>query len=63
MAMYLIRTEIALSYPQIGERLGKRDHTTILYGYEKISELLETDATVRRDMLELKAILYDSVPV
>jgi chromosomal replication initiator protein len=63
MIMYLVRTETGLSYPQIGEHLGKRDHTTILYGYEKISELLETDATVRRDMLELKALLYDSVPV
>lgn len=62
MIMYLVRTETGLSYPQIGVRLGNRDHTTVLYGYEKISELLETDATVRRDMLEIKALLYDSVP-
>ena len=61
MAMYLARTETSLSYPQIGRKLGNRDHTTILYGYEKISELLETDANVRRDNLEIKAILYDSV--
>lgn len=61
MAMYLARTETSLSYPQIGAKLGNRDHTTILYGYEKISELLETDANVRRDNLEIKAILYDSV--
>jgi len=62
MAMYLARTETSLSYPQIGAKLGNRDHTTILYGYDKISELLETDANVRRDNLEIKAILYDSVP-
>ncbi len=61
MAMYLARTETSLSYPQIGKKLGNRDHTTILYGYEKISGLLETDANVRRDNLEIKAILYDSV--
>lgn len=61
MAMYLARTETSLSYPQIGRKLGNRDHTTILYGYEKISELLETDANVRRDNLEMKALLYDSV--
>ena len=61
MAMYLARTETDLSYPQIGEQLGHRDHTTILYGYEKISELQETDASVRRDLLEIKALLYDSV--
>jgi chromosomal replication initiator protein len=61
MAMYLARTETSLSYPQIGAKLGNRDHTTIMYGYEKISGLLETDANVRRDNLEIKAILYDSV--
>jgi chromosomal replication initiator protein len=63
MAMYLARTETGVSYPQIGENIGNRDHTTILYGYGKISELLETDASVRRDMLEIKAKLYDSTPV
>ncbi|MGD2078710.1 MAG: chromosomal replication initiator protein DnaA [Chloroflexota bacterium] len=58
--MYLARTETGLSYPQIGEHLGKRDHTTVLYGYEKISELMETDDRVRRETLEIKAMLYDS---
>jgi len=60
MIMYLARTETGMSYPQIGEHLGKRDHTTVLYGFDKISVLLETDDTVRRDALEIKAILYDS---
>ncbi len=62
VAMYLARTETGLSYPQIGEHLGNRDHTTILYGFDKIEELLETDETVRRAVLEIKASLYDSVP-
>jgi chromosomal replication initiator protein len=60
MIMYLARTETGLSYPQIGEHLGGRDHTTVLYGYEKLSELMETDDRVRREALEIKAILYDS---
>ena len=62
MAMYLVRTETDLSYPQIGDKLGNRDHTTVLYGYEKISELRETDANIRRDILQIKAALYDSTP-
>ena len=62
MAMYLVRTETELSYPQIGDRLGNRDHTTVLYGYEKISDLRETDANIRRDILQIKAALYDSAP-
>jgi len=60
MAMYLVRTETELSYPQIGDRLGNRDHITILYGYQKISELRETDANIRRDILQIKAALYES---
>lgn len=61
IAMYVARAETDMSYPQIGEQLGNRDHTTIIYGHSKISELLETDANVRRDMLEIKALLYDTV--
>ncbi|MFZ0546441.1 MAG: chromosomal replication initiator protein DnaA [Candidatus Promineifilaceae bacterium] len=61
MAMYLARTETGLSYPQIGVKLGNRDHTTILYGFEKISGLVESDTNVRRDVLEIKASLYEAV--
>lgn len=60
MAMYLSRTETDASLPEIGEKLGNRDHTTILYGYEKIQGLLETDADVRRDSMNIKASLYES---
>ncbi|MEM7115228.1 MAG: chromosomal replication initiator protein DnaA [Chloroflexota bacterium] len=60
IAMYLSRTETDASLPQIGVYLGNRDHTTILYGYEKISSLIETDPMTRRDMLEIKAALYES---
>ncbi len=37
MAMYLARTETDASLPLIGTYLGDRDHSTVLYGYEKIS--------------------------
>jgi chromosomal replication initiator protein len=59
VAMYLARTETDASLPQIGIRLGNRDHTTILYGYEKISKLVERDADLRRDTLEIKAVLHE----
>lgn len=62
VAMYLARTETDASLPQIGARLGNRDHTTILYGYEKISKEVERDADLRRDTLEIKAVLYEPSP-
>jgi chromosomal replication initiator protein len=58
IAMYLLREEAHISLPQIGETLGGRDHTTIMYGCEKISELLEEDDRLRRQVLEIKEQLY-----
>jgi chromosomal replication initiator protein len=63
MVMYLARTETDASLPQIGNQLGNRDHTTVLYGYEKISSLLETNTTTRRDLLEIKASIYEASPL
>lgn len=60
MAMYLLREETASSLPQIGAQLGGRDHTTILYGYERIRAQIEEDDQLRRDLLALKSQLYES---
>jgi len=60
IAMYLARTETDASFPLIGEKLGNRDHTTILYGYDKIASMVEADANIRRDCMEIKAAMYES---
>jgi chromosomal replication initiator protein len=60
MIMYLCRTETDASLPEIGEKLGNRDHTTVLYGFEKISNLLETDPETRRDSVSIKSALYNA---
>jgi len=60
MVMYLARTETDASFPQIGKQLGDRDHTTVMHGYEKIANALERDEVVRRDVLQIKALLYQS---
>lgn len=43
IVMYLCRTLTDMSLPQIGFKLGKRDHTTIIHGYEKINTEMKTD--------------------
>ncbi len=63
IAMFLSRTETDASLPQIGAQLGNRDHSTILHGYDKISGLVETDPQIRRDVLEIKAMLYDGAEI
>jgi chromosomal replication initiator protein len=59
VAMYLLRKEGNISLPQIGEALGGRDHTTIMYGIEKISDLLERDDRLRRQVVQIRQQLYE----
>ena len=58
IAMYLLRQEANLSLPQIGQTLGGRDHTTVMYGCEKVADLLEQDDRLRRKVIEIKETLY-----
>jgi chromosomal replication initiator protein len=58
VAMYLIREETGASLPQIGEVLGGRDHTTVMYGYDKITDRLETDDGLRRQVISIRETLY-----
>ena len=47
IAIYLIRTHTSLSLPEIGRKVGNRDHTTIRHAYQKILDLLPTDPDLR----------------
>jgi chromosomal replication initiator protein len=58
VGMYLARELTDLSFPQIGEELGGRDHTTIMHGHEKIEELFDKDEEMRQQVLDIKAKLY-----
>ncbi|OQY44228.1 MAG: hypothetical protein B6242_13120 [Anaerolineaceae bacterium 4572_78] len=56
--MYLARTELKLSFPQIGESLGGRDHTTILHGYHKIEDRINYNENTRQDIVRIREALY-----
>lgn len=58
MVMYLVREETNTSLPQIGRALGGRDHTTVLYGSEKIASQIERDDALRRDVMAIRERLY-----
>jgi chromosomal replication initiator protein len=58
VAMYLLREETNASLPAIGDALGGRDHTTVLYGYEKISDLIETDDFLRKQVSAIRQSLH-----
>jgi chromosomal replication initiator protein len=59
VAMYLAREELQVTLPQIGEALGGRDHTTVMYGVEKVTQAIESDDAVRREILALRERLYN----
>ena len=56
--MYLLRKETDASLPQIGEVLGGRDHTTVMYAIDKIANQIETKAELRKRVINVKQQLY-----
>lgn len=54
---YLLRDLLNLSYPFIGEKLGKRDHTTVIYAYEKIGQELNNNQGLQQKVLAIKDLL------
>jgi chromosomal replication initiator protein len=58
VAMYLLREEANASLPQIGQALGGRDHTTVMYACEKIADLIESDDHLRRQLIKIRENLY-----
>lgn len=47
IAMYLCRQRLGTSYPELGDRFGGKDHTTVMSAVRKITSIVEDDTTVR----------------
>lgn len=54
VVMYLCRKYTKRSFPDLANRLGGKHHTTILYGAERIAELIDKDETLRRDLADIE---------
>ena len=48
ICMYLCKELTDLSTTEIGEKIGGRDHSTVIHGCAKIEELINTDPTVKK---------------
>ena len=59
IAIYLLRDISDLSYPYIGEKLG-RDHTTAIHSYEKINQEINRSAALNQKILTIKDMIYKS---
>jgi len=58
IAMYLLREILKLSYPSIGEKLGKRDHTTAIHACEKISQNLNQNPGLNQKIMMIKEQIF-----
>jgi chromosomal replication initiator protein len=57
IAMYLCRERTNLSLPKIGQLFGNRDHTTVMYAYKKISELMKERRSIYNQVSEITSQL------
>ncbi|MBI2591809.1 MAG: chromosomal replication initiator protein DnaA [Candidatus Brennerbacteria bacterium] len=60
IAMYLLREILNLSYPFIGEKLGKKDHTTAIHACSKISREITQNSFLNQRIMLIKEQIYKS---
>lgn len=58
VAMYLLRSELHLSFPKIAHELGRKDHTTAIHSVEKIEREVNLNPNTRTAVNEIKEHLY-----
>jgi chromosomal replication initiator protein len=55
--MYILREDFSISYPSIGDKLGGRDHTTVIHSCEKIRHELKTDQALSDELNQIRNLL------
>jgi chromosomal replication initiator protein len=57
IAMYILREDFNISYPTIGDKLGGRDHTTVIHSCEKVKKDLKVDNTLSQQLTQIRSML------
>ena len=60
VAMYLLREESQLGQAAIGHALGGKAHNTVMHGCERISNQLNVDAQLRRDLISIRQAIAEA---
>lgn len=55
--MYMLREDFNISYPLIGQKLGGKDHTTVIHSYEKIKQDITNDGELKNEIEQLRSML------
>ena len=54
--MYLLRKDLNISYPTIGEKLGGRDHTTVIHSCNKVEEEIKTNTLLSQELDQIRSM-------
>ncbi len=57
VVMYLLREDFSISYPSIGQKLGGRDHTTVIHSCEKVKNDIKNDASLLQEINQIRAMI------
>ncbi len=57
ITMYILREDFSIAYPTIGQKLGGRDHTTVIHSYEKIKGELKTDSELVQQLVQIRTMI------
>lgn len=55
--MYILREDFRISFPTIGEKMGGRDHTTVIHSCEKIKDNLRSDSILNQELHQIRLML------
>lgn len=55
--MYVLREDFNISYPSIGQKLGGRDHTTVIHSCEKVKKDIKEDQLLLEEIGQIRALL------
>lgn len=56
MVMYILREDFNVSYPLIGQKLGGKDHTTVIHSFSKIKNDLKTNSQLQQELEQIRSI-------
>ena len=57
LIMYLLREDFNIPYPTIGQKLGGRDHTTVIHSYEKVKNDLKIDSSLIDELNQIRTMI------
>ena len=60
ISIFLLREILGMSYPDIGEKIGKRDHTTAIHSYEKILRETNKNQPLNQKIALIKELIYEN---